>query len=167
MNASTHDAQPTPETLRRDRRRALFDRVAGAITHVVGTSGAFAIAFGAIALWGATGPLFGFSDGWQLVVNTATTIVTFLMVFVIQHSQNKDSIALHLKLNELLSAHRNASNRLIAIEDLDETELATLRQFYCRLGELAAEHRGVTRTHSLEEALEAHEEKRKGRERSL
>jgi low affinity Fe/Cu permease len=164
VNASE---QPTPDTLRRNKHRALFDRIAGTITQAVGTSGAFAIAFGAILVWGASGPLFGFSEGWQLVVNTATTIVTFLMVFVIQHSQNKDSVALHLKLNELLSAHRNASNRLIAIEDLDETELATLRQFYCRLGELAAEHRGVESTHSLEEALQAHEEKNTGRDRTL
>ena len=159
--------QPTPETLRRHKRRTLFDRIAGTITRAVGTSAAFAIAFGAILAWGASGPAFGYSEGWQLVVNTATTIVTFLMVFVIQHSQNKDSIALHLKLNELLSAHRNASNRLIAIEDLDETELATLRQFYCRLGELASGRHGIQNTHSLEEALEAHEEKSAGRDRTL
>lgn len=164
MNTSP---KPTPETLRRDRPHSLFDRVAGSVTRAVGTSAAFATAFGAILVWGASGPLFGFSDAWQLVINTATTIVTFLMVFVIQHAQNKDSIALHLKLNELLSAHRHASNRLIAIEDLDENELAILRQFYCRLGELAAQHRGVEQTHSLEEALEAHEEKRAGRDRSL
>lgn len=161
------DERPTSETLRRNRPHSPFDRLAGSITHAVGTSGAFATAFGAIVLWGATGPLFGFSDGWQLVINTSTTIVTFLMVFVIQHAQNKDSVALHLKLNELLAAHRHASNRLIAIEDLDETELATLRRFYCRLAELAAEHRGVEKTHSIEEALEAHEEKRSGRDRSL
>lgn len=161
------DEQPTRETFMRGKRRSVFDHVAGAVTRAVGTSAAFGIAFVAILLWGVSGPLFAFSETWQLVINTATTIVTFLMVFVIQHAQNKDSVALHLKLNELLSAHRHASNRLIAIEDLDEEELATLRRFYCRLGELAAEDRGVERTHSLDEALQAHEEKSTGRDRSL
>jgi len=163
---NTADGMPTPETLRRGKRHSLFDRAAGAITHAVGTPLAFGIAFLAILVWGASGPLFGFSETWQLVVNTATTIVTFLMVFVIQQSQNKDSLALHLKLNELLASQRHASNRLIAIEDLDEQELATLRRFYCRLAELA-QKRGVHQTHSLEEALEAHEEKSSGRDRTL
>ncbi|WP_313918725.1 low affinity iron permease family protein [Tahibacter sp.] len=165
---STSAEQPTlGRTLRRDKRRSLFDRAAGTITHAVGTPTAFGLALGAILLWAASGPLFGYSETWQLVVNTATTIVTFLMVFVIQQSQNKDSVALHLKLNELLASHRHASNRLIAIEELDETELAVLRSFYCRLGELAAHERGVHETHSLDEAIEADREKREGRDRSL
>ncbi len=165
---STLAEQPTLErTLRRDKRRSAFDSAAGAITHAVGTPAAFGLALGAILLWAASGPLFGYSETWQLVVNTATTIVTFLMVFVIQQSQNKDSVALHLKLNELLASHRHASNRLIAIEDLDETELAVLRSFYCRLGELAARERGVHETHSRDEAIEADHEKREGRDRSL
>jgi low affinity Fe/Cu permease len=163
----TPPAAPTFETVRRGKRRSLFDRLAGAVTHAVGTPAAFATALLVILAWGASGPLFAFSETWQLIVNTATTIVTFLMVFVIQQSQNKDSVAIHLKLNELLASHRHASNRLIAIEDLDETELATLRQFYCRLGELAASETGVQQTHSLDEALEAHEEKRSGKDRSL
>lgn len=165
---NTPAEQPTLErTLRRGKRRSLFDRAAGAVTHAVGTPAAFGIALAAIVLWAATGPVFGYSETWQLIVNTATTIVTFLMVFVIQQSQNKDSVALHLKLNELLASHRHASNRLIAIEDLDEAELAVLREFYCRLGELAARERGVHETHSLDEAIEADREKREGRDRSL
>jgi len=154
-------------TLQRGKHRSLFDRAAGAITHAVGTPAAFGIALAAILVWAATGPIFDYSETWQLIVNTATTIVTFLMVFVIQQSQNKDSVALHLKLNELLASHRQASNRLIAVEDLDESELEVLRKFYCELGALAARERGIHETHSLEEAIEADCEKREGRERSL
>jgi low affinity Fe/Cu permease len=80
-----------------------------------------------------TGPIFHYSDGWQLVINTGTTIVTFLMVFLIQQSQNKDSVALHLKLNELLSSHRAANNNLIGIEDASEEELRRLAAAYLRL----------------------------------
>lgn len=162
----TPDDMPTAETVLRGKRHSWFDRAAGAVTHAVGTPLAFGIAFASILIWALSGPLFGFSETWQLVVNTATTIVTFLMVFVIQQSQNKDSLALHLKLNELLASQRHASNRLIAIEDLDEQELATLRRFYCRLAELA-QTRGVHETHSLDEALQAHAEKSRGQERSL
>ncbi|TDR47635.1 low affinity Fe/Cu permease [Tahibacter aquaticus] len=158
-------SNPMPQ-LKRGKRHSWFDRAAGAMTHAVGTPAAFGIALGSIVVWAATGPLFGYSETWQLIVNTATTIITFLMVFLIQQAQNKDSLALHLKLNELLASHRSASNRLVAIEDLDEVELATLRKFYCRLAELA-QKRGVHETHSLDEAIEADEEKRQGRERSL
>lgn len=161
------DDVPTAETVRRGKRHSWFDRAAGAVTRAVGTPLAFGLAFVSILVWGLSGPLFGFSETWQLVVNTATTIVTFLMVFVIQQSQNKDSLALHLKLNELLASQRHASNRLIAIEDLDEHELATLRRFYCRLAELAQKHCGVHESHSLDEALQAHAEKARGKERSL
>jgi low affinity Fe/Cu permease len=143
-------------------RHSLFDRLASRVTHAVGTPLAFALAVTSVVVWGLTGPLFGFSETWQLVINTGTTIVTFLMVFVIQQSQNKDSVALHLKLNELLASHRQASNRLIAIEDLDEEELMVLRRFYCRLAELAAASHGVKETHSLDEADEVHGEKERG-----
>ena len=142
-------------------RHSLFDRLAGRVTHAVGTPAAFTLAVLSVVVWGATGPLFGFSETWQLVINTSTTIVTFLMVFVIQQSQNKDSVALHLKLNELLASHHSASNRLIAIEDLDEQELLVLRKFYCRLAELAAHNGGVKETHSLDEADDVHEAKRR------
>ena len=140
-------------------RHSLFDRLAGRVTHAVGTPAAFALAVLSVVVWGATGPLFGFSETWQLIINTGTTIVTFLMVFVIQQSQNKDSVALHLKLNELLASHHSASNRLIAIEDLDEEELQVVRKFYGRLAELAAQSHGLKQTHSLDEADDAHEAK--------
>ena len=140
-------------------RRSVFDRFAGAITRLAGTPWAFAAATASIVLWAATGPLFHFSENWQMVVNTGTTIVTFLMVFLIQQSQNKDSLALHIKLNELLAANEHTSNRVVAVEDLDESDLATLRAFYCELAVLAAKEGGVKCSHSLDEAQMAHARK--------
>ena len=114
-------------------RHSIFDRFAGAVTRLAGTPWAFAVAVLSIVVWSATGPLFNFSGSWQMVVNTGTTIVTFLMVFLIQQSQNKDSLAVHIKLNELLAANELASNRVVAVEDLDEADLETLREFYCEI----------------------------------
>lgn len=133
-------------------RHSVFDRIAGRVTRVAGSSLAFAFACGAIVAWAATGPLFGYSEAWQLVVNTGTTILTFLMVFLIQHAQNKDSLAIHIKLNELLAATERASNRVVAIEDLDETDLGVLRDFYCELARQAERAGGVKESHSLDEA---------------
>jgi low affinity Fe/Cu permease len=104
-------------------------------THWAGSSLAFLLAILVILLWIVTGPLFGFSDTWQLVINTGTTIVTFLMVFLIQRTQNKDSIALQLKLNELLAAHQGASNRLLNIEELSEEEIMALQKKYHKLAD--------------------------------
>ncbi|MEO8673298.1 MAG: low affinity iron permease family protein [Tahibacter sp.] len=129
-----------------------FDRFSGAVTRAVGSPFAFGLASAAVLLWAATGPMFHFSENWQMVINTGTTIVTFLMVFLIQQAQNKDGVAVHLKLNELLASHRDASNRLVSIEDLDENELRTLRAFYGRLAKLAADNGGLKESHSLDEA---------------
>jgi low affinity Fe/Cu permease len=117
-----------------------------------GSSWAFALAVLVIVVWGATGPLFGFSDTWQLVINTGTTIVTFLMVFLIQRSQNKDSRALHLKVNEIVAALEGASNRLIDAEGLTEAELETLHKHYAELSALTAREASLTKSHSVEEA---------------
>jgi low affinity Fe/Cu permease len=146
-------------------RRSLFDRFAGHVTRLVGTPWAFIIALLAIVMWGMTGPLFHFSETWQMVVNTGTTIVTFLMVFLIQQSQNKDSLAVHIKLNELLAAHELASNRVIAVENLDEADLGTLHAFYCELSVLAQKEGGVKKSHSLDEAKTLHTRKIKSRSR--
>ena len=105
-----------------------------------------------ILAWLITGPLFRFSDTWQLVINTGTTIVTFLMVFLIQRTQNKDSLAIQLKLNEIVAAMQGASNRLIDVEDLSEDELMTLHQFYSRLAEMAKHEADLLQSHSIEEA---------------
>ncbi len=100
----------------------LAERFARLVTNWAGSSSAFGIAVLIILVWAVTGPIYDFSNTWQLVINTGTTIVTFLMVFLIQRSQNKDSHAVHLKLNELLAAKKGASNRLISVEDLSEQE---------------------------------------------
>lgn len=115
-----------------------FDRFASAVTRGAGSPSAFCLAVLTVLAWIVTGPIFHYSDGWQLVINTGTTIITFLMVFLIQQSQNKDSVALHLKLNELLSSHRSADNKLIGIEDASEDELRRLAAAYLRLSTQAA-----------------------------
>jgi len=124
-----------------------FDKFAAEITHRSGSPFAFGVALGAILVWALSGPAMGYSETWQLVINTGTTIVTFLMVFLIQQSQNRDSAAVHLKLNELLASHHAASNALVSIEDLDETELQELRAFYRRLAELS-NRQSISETHS-------------------
>ena len=134
----------------------LLERFSHQATKATGTSLAFMLAVTVIVVWGITGPLFGFSDTWQLVINTGTTIVTFLMVFLIQRAQNKDALAIHLKLNEIVAALEGASNRLIDVEDLSEPEIDALRKYYKRLIELARQDDNLTTTHSIEEAAERH-----------
>ena len=136
------------------------ERLATAVTHWSGSSSAFTLAVGVILVWIVTGPVFGFSDTWQLVINTGTTIVTFLMVFLIQRSQNKDSLALHLKLNEIVAAMQGASNRLIDVEDMDEDDLQRLHEHYRRLAEMAKRDLDMRRSHSVEEAEARHRRKK-------
>lgn len=140
--------------------RALFEKIAAKITRGTGSPIAFIVAALLIIVWLVSGPLFGYSDTWQLIINTSTTIITFLMVFVIQHSQNKDTMALQLKLNELIASHDKASNRLIDIEDLTEEELVQLKKFYIKLSRLAEKEANLTTSHSLEEAMNVHESKK-------
>ncbi|HEY3579168.1 MAG TPA: low affinity iron permease family protein [Pyrinomonadaceae bacterium] len=125
-------------------------------TKATGTSLAFMLAVTAVIVWLATGPIFHYSDTWQLVINTGTTIITFLMVFLIQRAQNKDALAIHLKLNEIVAAMEGASNRLIDVEDLSEAEIQALRKYYRRLIELARTDDVLTMTHSIEEAASRH-----------
>jgi low affinity Fe/Cu permease len=140
----------------------LFERFATWATRWTGSTTAFILAAASIVLWMITGPIFHWSDTWQLVANTVTTIVTFLMVFLIQRTQNKDSLAMQLKLNEVVAAIEGASNRLISIEDLSEEELRTLHTHYSKLAEMAKEHR-LTDSHSIEEAEARHKSKRERR----
>jgi len=140
-------------------RRSLFDRFAGGVTRVAGSPWAFTVALGCVIVWAMTGPAFHFDESWQMVINTGTTIVTFLMVFLIQQSQNKDSVAIHIKLNELLASHELASNRVVAVEDLDESDLAVLRDFYCEIAALAEKAGGVKESHSLDDAKHVHQRK--------
>ena len=113
----------------------VFRRIANRTAHSVGHPWAFAVALGIVVTWGVTGPLFRWSDTWQLVINTGTTIVTFLMVFLIQNTQNRDSHAFHLKLDELIRANTKARNALLCAEDLTEEELDDLQREFTRLAE--------------------------------
>jgi len=114
-----------------------FTRFAKAISRAAGRPAAFVAAGAAIVIWGLTGPVFHYSDTWQLVINTATTIVTFLMVFIIQNTQNRDTEALQVKLDELIRANRGAHNALLDLEELEEHELDRIRQNYSILAKRA------------------------------
>ena len=137
----------------------VLERFSRKATEATGTSSAFILALLVIVVWIVTGPLFHFSDTWQLVINTGTTIVTFLMVFLIQRSQNKDALAIHLKLNEIVAALEGASNRLIDVEDLSEEEIKTLHKYYQRLVTMAKKDLKLTQSHSIEEADARHKVK--------
>src|SRR4051795_13721703 len=125
-----------PDRRQHDHRNVL-SRFASAATARTGSTPAFIIAAGIIVVWLITGPLFHFSDTWQLVINTGTTIVTFLMVFLIQRAQNRDALAVQLKLDEIVAALEGASNRLISVEDLSEEELHVLHEHFETLAEMA------------------------------
>lgn len=112
-----------------------FHRFANAAAEIVGRSYAFILAVTVLVIWASTGPLFHFSDTWQLVINTGTTIVTFLMVFLIQNTQNRDAHAIHLKLDELIRANKNARNALLALESMSDEQLQTLQQEFESLRE--------------------------------
>ena len=141
------------------KRTNVFEHFSHSVTVATGSTPAFIVAFGIILVWGATGPIFRYSDTWQLVINTGTTIVTFLMVFLIQRAQNKDAKAVALKLNEIVAAIEGASNRLIDVEDLSEKELDTLHAHYKKLVHMAKRDDRVTQSHSIEEAEVRHERK--------
>jgi low affinity Fe/Cu permease len=144
------------------KKKNLFERFSNWATAATGSSAAFLIAICTIVVWLITGPVFNYSDTWQLIINTGTTIITFLMVFLIQKSQNKDSKAIHLKLNELLASHQGASNRMVDIEDLSENDLDQLHKFYVKLSDLAEKEDDLTCTHSIDAAEENHNTKLSG-----
>ena len=134
-----------------------FPSFARSMANASGKPATFVIAVLVIIVWAVTGPIFGYSDTWQLVINTGTTIVTFLMVFLIQRAQNNDARAIHLKLNEIVAALHGASNRLINVEDLTEDEVRLLHRHYSRLVALARETGELMQSHSVEEAAARHE----------
>ena len=138
-----------------------FEEFSHRVTHATGRPWAFLIASLVIVIWALTGPFFGFGDTWQLVINTSTTIVTFLMVFLIQQTQNKDSKAVELKLNELVASTKGASNRLIDVESLTEEELDVLHGYFQELVTLAKKDKGMTDSHSIEEAQRLHTNKQR------
>src|SRR4051812_2625469 len=146
-----------PRSIRLSR---VLESFSTSVTKWSGSSSAFAVAAAIIVVWAVTGPIFRYSDSWQLVINTGTTIVTFLMVFLIQRAQNKDALAIHLKLNELVAASERASNRLVEVEDLTEDELQLLREFYVKLSRLAKKEGHLSESHSIDEAVQRHQSKR-------
>jgi low affinity Fe/Cu permease len=123
--------------MRPTRSRSWFTRFAKATAKVTGRPIAFTAAVAVIALWAITGPLFGYSDTWQLIINTGTTIITFLMVFLIQSTQNRDSEAIQVKLDELIRLSKGGHNALLDLEELEDEELDRIRQEYCRIAEEA------------------------------
>ncbi len=144
-------------------RDNIFSRFATVATKWTGSTTAFIICLATVVAWGLSGPIFHYSDTWQLTINTGTTVVTFLMVFLIQRTQNKDSLAIQLKLNEIVAAVEGASNRLISVEDLSEDELNVLHAHYERLTQMAKSERRLTESHSIEEAEARHVHKRERR----
>ena len=145
----------------KDKKKGLFEKFSNAATTFTGSSTAFIIALSTVVIWAVTGPLFHYSETWQLVINTGTTIITFLMVFLIQKSQNKDGKAIQLKLNELIAAHERASNRMVDIEDLTEAELDQLHKFYVTLSSLSKQETDIHCSHSIDAAQEINEIKTK------
>jgi len=134
------------------KKNNLFEQFSNAATKFTGSSSAFIIALLIVIVWAVSGPVFHYSETWQLVINTGTTIITFLMVFLIQKAQNKDGKAIQLKLNELLAAHEGASNRMVDIEDLTEAELDQLHKFYVTLSALAKQETDIHCSHSIDAA---------------
>ncbi|MES2418718.1 MAG: low affinity iron permease family protein [Bacteroidota bacterium] len=145
----------------KSKKSNLFEDFANSATKFTGSSPAFIGAALIVILWAVSGPVFDFSETWQLVINTGTTIITFLMVFLIQKAQNKDSKAIQLKLNELIAAHERASNRMVDIEDLTEKELDQLHKFYVTLSALAKEESDIHFSHSIDAAAEINAAKAK------
>lgn len=138
----------------------IFERISNKITTWTGSAAAFGTALLIIITWVISGPIFHYSDTWQLVINTGTTIITFLMVFLIQKSQNKDSKAIQLKLNELIAASRHASNRMVDIEDLTESELDILHKYYQKLSDIAEADDDIHQSHSIDQAVDQHANKK-------
>lgn len=133
------------------KKKGFFETFAQKATLATGSTPAILSALGLVVVWAATGPIFDYSETWQLVINTGTTIITFLMVFLIQKAQNRDSVAVQMKLNEILAASENASNRLIDAEDLSEDDLKLIQDYYIALKKKAIKEKSLQKTHSIDE----------------
>lgn len=139
---------------------ASFDKFASGVSKAAGSTYAFLVAFSFVMIWAIAGPVFNFSESWQMVINTGTTIITFLMVFLIQKAQNKDSLAIQLKLNELVAAHKYASNRMVDVENMTEEELKVIQKYYSKLSDFTKKEESLQQTHSIDEAHEHHDLKK-------
>ncbi|WP_343694616.1 low affinity iron permease family protein [Flavobacterium sp.] len=143
-----------------------FEKFASKVSKAAGSTAAFIGAFTIVLVWAVSGPFFDYSETWQLVINTGTTIITFLMVFLIQKAQNKDSLAIQLKLNELVASNERSSNSLVDIENMTEEEMVIIQKYYHRLAELAKKDEGIRTSHSIAEAHSQHEYKDKNRSKN-
>lgn len=143
-----------------------FEKFATHVSKAAGSTPAFIGAFFIVVIWAISGPFFDYSETWQLVINTGTTIITFLMVFLIQKAQNKDSLAIQLKLNELVASNEYSSNSLVDIESMTEEEMIIVQKYYRHLSELAKKEQSIRNSHSIAEAQEQHKRKDKTRTQS-
>ena len=143
-----------------ESKPGFFEKFSAKATIATGSTAAILIAFGGVLVWAVLGPVFKYSEGWQMVINTGTTIITFLMVFLIQKSQNKESIAVQLKLNELVAAHEFASNRLVDVENMTEEELKVIQKYYAKLKIETKKEESLQQSHSIDEADKQHELKK-------
>lgn len=141
-------------------KSGFFERFSSSVTRATGSTAAFITALVIVLVWAVSGPVFHYSETWQLVINTGTTIITFLMVFLIQKAQNKDSLAIQLKLNELVAAHEFASNRLVDAENMTEEEMRTIQKYYSRLSLLSKKEKSLQESHSIDEATDDSREKK-------
>ena len=132
---------------------AIFTRFSNWASKTTGSPFTFVLATILIFAWAVTGPIFKFSDTWQLVINTGTSVITFLMVFVIQQSQNRDTTAMHIKLNELIAANKNASNRVVGVENLTDEDLIKLKSFYDNMSEIQHRHDELFTSRSVDEKI--------------
>jgi low affinity Fe/Cu permease len=138
----------------------LIETTATRVTRAAGSNSALVLAFCLVIIWVVSGPIFKFSAQWEMIINTGTSVITFLMVFLIQKSQNKDSLAIQLKLNELVAANELASNRLVNVEDMTEDDLKVIRKYYHKLSDFAKSEDTLIQSHSIDEAHELHEIKK-------
>lgn len=141
-------------------KSSAFEKFASKVSKAAGSTPAFIGAFTLVVVWAASGPIFDYSETWQLVINTGTTIITFLMVFLIQKAQNKDSLAIQLKLNELVASNELSSNSLVDIENMTEEEMIIIQKYYHHLSQLAKKDRTIRTSHSIVEANELHNRKK-------
>lgn len=148
---------------KKKQNSSAFEKFSTQVSKAAGSTTAFIGAFLIVIAWAVSGPIFDYSETWQLVINTGTTIITFLMVFLIQKAQNKDSLAIQLKLNELVASSEYSSNSLVDIESMTEEEMVIVQKYYHRLSELARKDESIRTSHSIAEAHEQHERKDKKR----
>ena len=141
-------------------KAGFFERLASKVALATGSTTAIILAFASILIWAVSGPFFHYSENWQLVINIGTTIITFLMVFLIQKSQNKESLAVQLKLNELVAAHNFASNRLVDVENMSEEELKVIQKYYSHLKQDTKKDETLQQSHSIDEADKMHQLKK-------